>query len=93
MSTRGTSTRKAPNWRAFAACRDNPDLMFPTTGDLAGIEEAKRVCHRCPVMTNCLNDAMAYEDGKSKDYRHGVAGGLSSSQRYVLYSRSRKAAA
>ena len=93
MSTRGTSTRQKPNWRAFAACKATPNLMFPATGDLVGIEEAKRVCHGCSVITQCLNDAMAYEEGRSKDYRHGVAGGLSSSQRYVLYSRSRKVAA
>ncbi|MFF9910651.1 WhiB family transcriptional regulator [Streptomyces sp. NPDC013457] len=92
--TRGTSLPFIPNWRSFAVCRDiDPDLMFPATGDISGIEAAKRICHQCPVVTSCLNATLAAEHGLGKDSRHGVAGGLSSSQRYALYSRRRKAAA
>ncbi|TXS13390.1 WhiB family transcriptional regulator [Streptomyces sp. ms191] len=94
MSTRGTSLPHVPNWRAFAACLgEDPDTMFPATGDLAGIEAAKKVCYRCPVVNRCLNDILEFEAGRGKESRHGVAGGLSSSQRYALYSSRRKAVA
>ncbi|MEU9861293.1 WhiB family transcriptional regulator [Streptomyces sp. NPDC047971] len=92
--TRGISTARIPNWRTFAACLGiDPEAMFPAPGDIAGIQNAKRICHQCPVLTSCLNDALTFEHGRGKDNRHGVAGGLSSSQRYDLYSRHRRAAA
>ena len=44
------------DWRHKAACRDeDPELFFPigNTGPaLMQIEEAKLVCHRCPVTTS-----------------------------------------
>ena len=51
------------DWRHEAACRDeDPELFFPigNTGPaLAQIEEAKKVCHRCPVKEACLAWALA----------------------------------
>lgn len=51
------------NWRHEAACRwEDPDLFFPVgTGGpaLLQIEEAKAVCHRCPVRrTACSGPSM-----------------------------------
>ena len=50
------------DWRHNAACRDvDPELFFPigNTGPaLLQIDEAKRVCHRCPVMESCLHWAI-----------------------------------
>ncbi|MFG2629968.1 WhiB family transcriptional regulator [Streptomyces sp. NPDC048473] len=44
------------------ACADeDPELFFPigNTGPaLLQIEEAKAVCRRCPLMENCLQDAL-----------------------------------
>ena len=46
------------DWRHEAACRDeDPELFFPVgnTGPaLSQIEEAKVVCARCTVTTDCL---------------------------------------
>ena len=47
------------HWRDAAACRQtDPDLFFPI-GDsgpaLRQIDEAKRICHACPVRARCLN--------------------------------------
>ena len=47
------------HWRDAAACRQTgPDLFFPI-GDsgpaLRQIDEAKRICHACPVRARCLN--------------------------------------
>ena len=61
------------DWRHEAACRDeDPELFFPigNTGPaLAQIEEAKKVCQRCPVKEACL--AWALESGQDA----GVWGG------------------
>ena len=47
------------DWRHRAACRDeDPELFFPvgTSGPaLLQITEAKAVCRRCPVNTECLS--------------------------------------
>jgi WhiB family redox-sensing transcriptional regulator len=70
------------NWRDHAACGYvDPDLFFPvsTTGvSLAGIETAKRVCQRCPVMTPCLRWAL--------DLGHvsGIWGGTTEEERRAL---------
>ncbi len=74
------------DWRHEAACRDeDPELFFPigNTGPaLAQIEEAKKVCHRCPVKEACL--AWALESGQDA----GVWGGLSEDERRALKRRA-----
>jgi WhiB family redox-sensing transcriptional regulator len=74
-----------PDWRTDAACRDHePELFFPigATGPaVAQIAEAKSVCHRCPVASQCLSWAL--------DHRcdSGVWGGLSEDERRALRRR------
>ncbi len=50
------------DWRHRALCRDeDPELFFPigTTGPaVTQIEQAKAVCHRCPVVQSCLEWAL-----------------------------------
>jgi WhiB family redox-sensing transcriptional regulator len=54
------------DWRHRAICRDeDPELFFPigNTGPaLLQIEQAKAVCRRCPVVSQCL--AWALESGQ-----------------------------
>ncbi|MEU9560097.1 WhiB family transcriptional regulator [Streptomyces fumanus] len=73
------------NWREFAACRDeDPDLFFPigTSGPaLLQTEQAKAVCHRCPVRDQCLRWAL--DTGQSI----GVWGGTSEDERRALKRR------
>ncbi|MDQ0785349.1 WhiB family transcriptional regulator [Streptomyces sp. B3I8] len=73
------------NWRDRAACRtEDPDLFFPvgTTGPaLLQIEEAKSVCHGCPVRDECLEWAL--EAGQDI----GVWGGLTELERRALKRR------
>ena len=56
------------NWREDAACGDaDPDMFFPlgTTGNaLRRIDEAKRICRRCPAQIQGL--AWALENGVAK---------------------------
>jgi WhiB family redox-sensing transcriptional regulator len=67
------------DWRDHAACREaDPELFFPigNTGPaLVQIEQAKRVCRRCPVIGACLH--WAVETGQDA----GVWGGLSEEER------------
>ncbi|MFE9483872.1 WhiB family transcriptional regulator [Streptomyces spororaveus] len=79
------------NWRHEAACRwEDPDLFFPVgTGGpaLLQIEEAKAVCHRCPVRENCLQWAL--EGGQDL----GVCGGMSEDERRTVKRRAARARA
>ena len=70
-------------WQQDAACADeDPDLFFP--GDEATVEEAKRVCARCPVRTECLETALAVNE------MHGVWGGMAEGERRRLIRRRRR---
>ena len=70
------------DWRHRALCRDeDPELFFPigTTGPAERqIDEAKAVCRRCSVTSDCLNWAL--ETGQDA----GVWGGLSEDERRAL---------
>jgi WhiB family transcriptional regulator, redox-sensing transcriptional regulator len=58
------------DWRDDALCRHAaPDLFFPIAAAgpaLHQIDQAKRICHVCPVQTPCLTWALD----------HGVAAGV-----------------
>lgn len=75
------------DWRHDAECRRpeyDPELWHPigNTGPaLQQTDEAKAVCHRCPVMQDCL--AWALETRQE----HGVWGGLSEGERRSLKRR------
>ncbi|KOU15354.1 WhiB family transcriptional regulator [Streptomyces sp. WM6372] len=77
------------NWRHEAACRwEDPDLFFPVGSSgpaLLQIEEAKAVCHRCPVRANCLQWAL--EGGQDL----GVCGGMSEEERRTVKRRAARA--
>jgi WhiB family redox-sensing transcriptional regulator len=65
-------------WMDAMACRDeDPELFFSESH--AAIKLAKAVCAGCPVITECLADAVR------RDLRHGVesgiAGGLTAAER------------
>lgn len=74
------------DWRHRAICRDeDPELFFPvgTSGPaLLQIAEAKTVCRRCPVVTECLTWAL--ESGQDA----GVWGGMSEDERRALKRQS-----
>ncbi|MFC4554203.1 WhiB family transcriptional regulator [Georgenia faecalis] len=77
------------DWRHNAAClTEDPELFFPigNTGPaLVQIEEAKAVCHRCPVIDTCLKWAL--ENGQDA----GVWGGMSEDERRALKRRTARA--
>lgn len=77
------------DWRLDALCRveeHDPELFFPvgTTGPaLVQIEEAKAVCRRCPVISDCLAEAL------EKPSTCGVWGGTSEDDRLRARRRAR----
>lgn len=81
-------------WRTRAACRPgsgvDPELFFPVATDTAGpvydaqVAAAKAVCARCPVVAECLAEALA-------GIPDGIAGGLTEVERRALTRRPRRA--
>lgn len=88
-SAHGLETRRAPDWRATAACRDeDPELFFPlgTEGHWAlQIQQAKTVCARCPVIRDCLASAL-------QNPSEGIFGGLTQPERHNLRRQQTRAA-
>jgi WhiB family redox-sensing transcriptional regulator len=67
-------------WTRDANCRGkDPDLFFPTRGERT--QPAKDICASCPVRLQCLEYALANQEG------FGVWGGLSAKQRQRILIR------
>ena len=77
------------DWRDKAACLTvDPELFFPVGNSgpaLNQIAEAKVVCRRCPVVSDCL--AWALESGQDA----GVWGAMSEDERRALKRRNARA--
>lgn len=73
------------DWRHDANCREeDPELFFPVGSGgpaTSQIAQAKAVCHRCPVASDCL--AWALATGQDA----GVWGGLSEEERRAIKHR------
>ena len=78
-----------PDWGLRAACRSaDPELFFPVSGvgpSVAQIAEAKTMCARCEVRSECL----AFALGTRQPY--GIWGGTSPEERTVLRNKARAA--
>ena len=63
----------------YAACATtDPELWFPELDSLWRVAQAKKICEKCPVKTECLEYAIR---NKFKD---GIWGGLSPTERHRL---------
>lgn len=75
-------------WLNRAACvHEDPELFFPvgTAGPaVQDAEAAKEVCHRCPVVAECLDWAVTTEQTT------GVWGGTSEHERARLIRAARR---
>ncbi len=81
---------KNGEWRRLAACSgQDPELFFPlgesSARDIQRIRIAKKICSECPVVQQCLADALA---GKGK---YGIWGGMTEAERRRLARRSLRA--
>ncbi len=81
--------REATDWRHRAACRDeDPELFFPVSDVGPGArqaQQAKSVCARCPVQTECLNYAV------DNGLHEGIFGGTTERERRHLTRSNRNA--
>jgi WhiB family redox-sensing transcriptional regulator len=86
----GFTAPTGQNWREQAACQGtDPEVFYPVgaaTQLTVRTLRAKQVCADCPVRQSCLADVMATED---PGLRWGVCGGLSASERSVLFAGRR----
>lgn len=65
------------NWRTQAACRgSDPELFFPIAPN--GYGKAAAVCANCPVVSDCLEEALRVGDV------HGFRGGHTGAERADL---------
>jgi WhiB family redox-sensing transcriptional regulator len=73
---------RPPAWTADALCaQGHPDAWHPERDDPNGAANAavaRRVCHRCPVRTECLAHALL------NDEREGIWGGTTPNQRKAI---------
>lgn len=80
-----------PAWMARAECARltttgaaSWDVMYPHPSDGAGVTAAKAVCATCPVRAECLAWALDTRDP------HGVTGGLTPEERWLLRRRNER---
>lgn len=65
-------------WTTSALCAQvDPEMWFPEKGGV-GYAPARRICMRCPVRPECLDDAMTSE---TPGERNGMRAGLTPRQR------------
>ena len=71
-------------WQLDAACAGLDTALFYQADNERGSsvrlreKKAKAICARCPVIANCLKDAIANNE------TYGVWGGMSADERYRL---------
>jgi WhiB family redox-sensing transcriptional regulator len=71
----------APEWQERALCsQTDPEAFFPEKG--GSTREAKRICSRCEVKSECLEYALGHDE------RFGIWGGLSERERRRLKRRA-----
>ena len=69
-------------WEEYGLCSSvGGDLWFPARGEIAHTRAAKRICQRCPVKDQCLEQALR------NDERFGVWGGFTPKERTALSPR------
>jgi hypothetical protein len=68
------------DWRQQAACQGaDPNVFFPEAGD--PLDHARRLCAMCPVLADCLADAVRLRDV------HGFRAGRTGDERRALWYR------
>lgn len=78
-SATGSSSEWDENWAVRAACRNaEPDDLFVRG---AAQQSAKLVCQGCPVIAECLADAL------DNQMEFGVWGGMTERERRALLKR------
>ena len=75
-------------WMRHGACLEvDPEMFFPGERDRHAADDAKTICHGCPVVAECL--AYALRNNETE----GIWGGTSATQRKRLRKHAKVAAA
>ncbi len=81
-----------PFWQTHAACAGWPEeWFFPDGGGSAATtryRKGQQVCAHCPVRHRCLDEAMRMEGWLDAQWRFGLWGGLTPSERVELMRRT-----
>ena len=86
MALRGASLPPHATWVTEAACLGmDTRIFFPRKGQPTA--PAKKVCAGCPVVDDCLQYALDYEEDEHGLSRHGVFGGQNRFERAQLARR------
>ena len=76
-------TPQTKEWKSYALCPTvDPEIFFPDKG--GDPRDAKRICMRCPVRNQCLEEALARPEV------WGVWGGTTEYDRKNLRRRQRR---
>ena len=63
-------------WKLRGICRDyEPDVFFPSERNRAASQQARSICNRCPVQTECAQWAFTHDEA------FGVWGGITEQER------------
>lgn len=80
---------RSEGWKFRAECvGEDPELFFDKTQE--AMAAAVAVCDRCPVIEQCLSEALAQEGMGGQYGRYGIRGGLTPEQRFKHPERPRK---
>ena len=71
-------------WIGALCAEVDPELFFPRKGQYLEAQNAKRLCNKCELKTECLE--LALKDPEMK----GIWGGTTEQQRYKIRNRSGK---
>lgn len=69
------------------ACVGRTDVDFFPNNVTVKYTAARELCVRCPVRDDCLEEAMDLEGSSVRQSRHGMLGGLTPGERYILYGK------
>lgn len=76
-----------PEWADQAACRGMSDLFFDSSTEAQ--DAARRVCRTCPVLGDCLTDALAIESPDPGNHA-GVRAGMTPAALVNLRRKKRR---
>jgi WhiB family transcriptional regulator, redox-sensing transcriptional regulator len=78
-----------PEWHEYSACRGlDINIFFPEYSVDKAFAQARSVCQSCPVIAECLDNQLRYEDF---DDRWGMFGGLTPNERKeIRYKKMRR---
>jgi hypothetical protein len=67
----------------------DPEAWFPPPGNISETRRAKALCNGCPVIAECLEQALRFEAGFPSGGRAGIWGGTTPAERVDIAAKRR----